>query len=78
MRDMEKFGELIDAAWKLNVDLDPDHTNPVIEELRERVRPHVSGAKLLGAGRRRVPAYGLQDDEGCSGSEADAGGRAAE
>jgi len=50
MRDMERFGELIDAAWKLNVDLDPDHTTPVIEELRARVRPHVLGAKLLGAG----------------------------
>ena len=50
MRDMERFGELIDAAWKLNVDLDPDHTTPVIEELRARIRPHVWGAKLLGAG----------------------------
>ena len=50
MRDMERFGELIDVAWKLNVDLDPDHTTPVIEELRARIRPHVLGAKLLGAG----------------------------
>ena len=50
MRDQERFGELIDVAWKLNVDLDPDHTTPVIEELRARIRPHVWGAKLLGAG----------------------------
>jgi fucokinase len=50
MRDMERFGELIDVAWKLNVDLDPDHTTPVIEGLRARIRPHVLGAKLLGAG----------------------------
>ncbi|MGA2362514.1 MAG: L-fucokinase [Candidatus Aminicenantales bacterium] len=49
-RDLERFGELIDFAWKLNVDLDPDHTTPVIEELRARIRPHVIGAKLLGAG----------------------------
>jgi galactokinase/mevalonate kinase-like predicted kinase len=50
MRDMERFGELIDVAWKLNVDLDPDHATPVIEELRARVRPHALGVKLLGAG----------------------------
>jgi galactokinase/mevalonate kinase-like predicted kinase len=50
MRDAEKFGELIDIAWKLNVNLDPDHTTPVIEELRARIRPHVLGSKLLGAG----------------------------
>ena len=50
MSDVERFGELIDVAWKLNVDLDPDHTTPAIEELRARVRPHILGAKLLGAG----------------------------
>jgi galactokinase/mevalonate kinase-like predicted kinase len=50
MRDAARFGELIDIAWRLNVDLDPDHTTPVIENLREMVRPHVLGAKLLGAG----------------------------
>jgi galactokinase/mevalonate kinase-like predicted kinase len=50
IRDIERFGELVDVAWKLNVDLDPDHTTPVIEELRARIRPHVWGSKLLGAG----------------------------
>jgi galactokinase/mevalonate kinase-like predicted kinase len=50
MRDAARFGELIDVAWRLNVNLDPDHTTPVIENLREMVRPHVLGAKLLGAG----------------------------
>ena len=50
MRDMGKFGELIDLAWQLNVDLDPDHATPVIESLRESIRPHVLGSKLLGAG----------------------------
>ena len=50
MRDAERFGELLDVAWQLNVDLDPDHTTPVIEELRARIRPHVRSAKLLGAG----------------------------
>jgi galactokinase/mevalonate kinase-like predicted kinase len=50
MRDMGRFGALIDVAWRLNVDLDPDHTTPVIEDLRARIKPHVVGAKLLGAG----------------------------
>jgi len=50
MRDIRGFGELIDLAWRLNVEIDPDHTTPVIEELRARIRRHVVGAKLLGAG----------------------------
>jgi len=50
MRDAERFGRLIDLAWRLNVDLDPGHTTPVIEDLRRRIGPHVLGAKLLGAG----------------------------
>lgn len=50
MRDMDRFGALLNAAWKLNVDLDADHTTPVIEGLRARIEPHVLGAKLLGAG----------------------------
>ena len=49
-RDMRRFGELIDVAWRLNVDLDPDHSTPVIEGLRRRIAPHIYGAKLLGAG----------------------------
>ena len=49
-RDARRFGELIDVAWRLNVDLDPDHATPVIEELRARIAPHVWGSKLLGAG----------------------------
>ncbi|MGZ5438855.1 MAG: fucose pyrophosphorylase domain-containing protein, partial [Candidatus Aminicenantales bacterium] len=50
MRDMGKFGELVDLAWQLNVDLDPDHATPMIKGLRESIRPHVLGSKLLGAG----------------------------
>ncbi|MGA2363190.1 MAG: hypothetical protein ABSG73_12105 [Candidatus Aminicenantales bacterium] len=48
-RDIERFGALIDVAWRLNVDLDPEHTTPVIERLRARIERHVLGAKLLGA-----------------------------
>jgi fucokinase len=50
LKDDVTFGRLIDLAWKLNVDLDPGHTTPVIEGIRERISPHVHGAKLLGAG----------------------------
>lgn len=49
-RDIGRFGELIDVAWKLNVALDPDHTTPVVEDLQARIKPYVFGAKLLGAG----------------------------
>ncbi len=49
-RDMRRFGELIDYAWRLNVEIDPHHTNPEIEAIRKRVARRVWGAKLLGAG----------------------------
>ena len=48
--DMRRFGELIDYAWRLNVELDPHHTNAEIEAIRTRVARRVWGAKLLGAG----------------------------
>ena len=49
-RDAEGFGGLLDYAWRLNVDLDPHHTNAEIEALRARIARRVRGAKLLGAG----------------------------
>ncbi len=49
-KDIAEFGRLIDTAWELNKRLDPDSTNEEIELLLDRVRPHVHGAKLLGAG----------------------------
>ncbi len=49
-RDARRFGELLDDAWRLNVDLDPNHTNAEIERLRARLAPRTRGAKLLGAG----------------------------
>ena len=49
-KDVRAFGELIDVAWNLNKRIDPDSTTEVIEEILARVRPHVRGAKLLGAG----------------------------
>ena len=56
MRDMGKFGELIDLAWRLNVDLDPDHSTPTIKGLREcdpAPRPRIQAPRR---GRRRVPS----------------------
>ena len=37
-------------GWQLNKRLNPHATGPLIEELFERIRPFVYGAKLLGAG----------------------------
>jgi galactokinase/mevalonate kinase-like predicted kinase len=49
-KDMKRFGELIDVAWNLNKDIDPDSTTNEIEAILELIRPHMFGAKLLGAG----------------------------
>jgi fucokinase len=49
-KDLQQFGCMIDQAWALNQQLDPHSTTPEIEELLSRLRPHLYGAKLLGAG----------------------------
>jgi galactokinase/mevalonate kinase-like predicted kinase len=49
-KDLETFGYLIDVAWRLNKQLDPNSSNDEIELLLGRVRPFIYGAKLLGAG----------------------------
>jgi fucokinase len=49
-KDLERFGELVDAAWNLNKRIDPDSSTEVIEDILAGIRPHVFGAKLLGAG----------------------------
>jgi len=49
-KDIVTFGGLIDVAWQLNKQLDPNSTNDEIESLFERARPFIYGAKLLGAG----------------------------
>ncbi len=49
-KDLTAFGKLIDVAWRLNKQLDPNSTTPQIEEMLDRLRPHINGAKLLGAG----------------------------
>jgi fucokinase len=49
-KDLPQFGRLIDRAWALNQQLDPQSTTPEIEEMLACLRPHIHGAKLLGAG----------------------------
>jgi fucokinase len=49
-KDGSRFGELIDVAWNLNKTIDPDSSTPAIEAILRRVRKHIWGAKLLGAG----------------------------
>jgi galactokinase/mevalonate kinase-like predicted kinase len=49
-KDTRRFGELIDLAWRLNKRIDPDSTTPVIEGILGRIKKHIWGAKLLGAG----------------------------
>lgn len=49
-KDLDGFGRLVGEAWELNKKLDPDSTNPEVEELMARTRPYTLGAKLLGAG----------------------------
>jgi galactokinase/mevalonate kinase-like predicted kinase len=49
-KDLQHFGKLVDASWALNQQIDPQSTTPEIEELLSRIRPHLYGAKLLGAG----------------------------
>jgi galactokinase/mevalonate kinase-like predicted kinase len=49
-KNLAEFGRCIDVAWELNKQLDPNSTNDRVEEVLQRVRPYVHGAKLLGAG----------------------------
>ncbi len=49
-KDVRAFGEFIDLAWNLNKAIDPDSTTDAIEGILARIKPHIHGAKLLGAG----------------------------
>ena len=48
--DINKFGELLNTAWNLKKAIDPHSTTEEIELILERIRPHIYGATLLGAG----------------------------
>jgi fucokinase len=49
-KDVAAFGRMIDTAWQLNKQLDPNSTNDEVDLLLSRIRNHTIGAKLLGAG----------------------------
>ena len=49
-KDPVRFGTLINEAWRLNKDLDPGSSNDEIEGILTLIAPHISGAKLAGAG----------------------------
>jgi len=49
-QDPAAFGRALDAAWELKKRIDPGSTNEQIESLLKRIRPHLHGAKLMGAG----------------------------
>jgi len=48
--EWDYLGALIDRHWELNQVLDPHTTNAPINTMLQEVRPHISGAKLAGAG----------------------------
>jgi galactokinase/mevalonate kinase-like predicted kinase len=49
-KSVERFGRLIDGAWRLKKGLDPESTTPLVEAILKRVAGHNFGATLLGAG----------------------------
>ena len=49
-KDARMFGHYVDVAWRLQKDLCGEVTNPAIESLLARVRPHVHGMRISGAG----------------------------
>lgn len=49
-KDMEEFGYLTNVSHRLTKQLCADVSNEPVEELLERIRPHVFGARLMGAG----------------------------
>jgi galactokinase/mevalonate kinase-like predicted kinase len=50
LKDAAAFGHYVNAAWELQKRLCGTVTNQTIERLLERVRPHVYGMRISGAG----------------------------
>ncbi|MHB1033104.1 MAG: fucose pyrophosphorylase domain-containing protein [Pirellulales bacterium] len=48
--DAEALGHFINEAWRLQKQLCGEVTNELIESLLDRVRPHIHGARISGAG----------------------------
>ncbi len=49
-KDARMFGHYVDVAWRLQKELCGEVTNEAIESLLARVRPHVHGMRISGAG----------------------------
>jgi fucokinase len=49
-KDAAMFGYSIDVAWRLQKGLCGNEADDAVEELLARVRPHIHGARILGAG----------------------------
>jgi galactokinase/mevalonate kinase-like predicted kinase len=49
-KDDAAFGRALNAAWTLKKQLDPGSTTLEIDALIDSVRPHLHGAKIMGAG----------------------------
>jgi galactokinase/mevalonate kinase-like predicted kinase len=49
-KNIERFGEVLGAAWDLKKQIDPASTTEVIEKILNRVGRLIHGAKLMGAG----------------------------
>ncbi len=49
-KDLPGFGELLGSAWELKKAIDPHSTTQDIESILERVKSHIFGAALMGAG----------------------------
>lgn len=49
-KDPEAFGHYVDVAWRLQKQLCSEVTNEHIERLLHMIRPHIHGARILGAG----------------------------
>ncbi|MFI4910493.1 MAG: L-fucokinase [Sedimentisphaeraceae bacterium JB056] len=49
-KEYNRFAEGVNTCWQQNKLLDPDSTNPKIEEIIEQIKPYTAGLKLLGAG----------------------------
>ena len=48
--DLDSFGALLAEHWARGKRMDPECTNPFIDELFETLRPYILGGKLAGAG----------------------------
>lgn len=57
------LGGLLDRHWQLNQILDPQTTNPAIEQMLGEARPFIHGGKLAGAGGGGFFIFLARDEE---------------